>query len=88
MVRKPGTISGEPATTVVWKVEGAAKKAGATISTTELLTVAKDETAETLTVITTSMADDSKSGTATAPEASVTSITERPDRRPSRSNQR
>ena len=59
------TVTGEhdPAQTVTWTVEGGTT--GTTISDTGLLTVAKDETATTLTVKATSAVDESKSGTAT-----------------------
>lgn len=49
---------------VTWTVSGS-KNGGTTISTTGLLTVAADETAEELTVKATAAGDDNKSGTAT-----------------------
>jgi uncharacterized repeat protein (TIGR02543 family) len=58
--------------TVTWTVTGGTK-AGTAISEDGELTIAADETAETLTVTATSVLDDSKSGT-----ASVT-VTEKPE---------
>ncbi|MEQ2457556.1 InlB B-repeat-containing protein, partial [Flavonifractor hominis] len=54
----------EPDQTVTWSVEGAQSETTA-ISDTGLLTVAEDETAETLTVRATSVANEEISGTAT-----------------------
>ncbi|WP_270810237.1 leucine-rich repeat domain-containing protein [Hungatella effluvii] len=57
------TGTDSPAQTVTWTVTGG--KAGTSISTSGLLTVASDETAATLTVTATSTVDTTKSGTAT-----------------------
>jgi len=57
------TGTDSPAQTVTWTVTGG--KAGTSISTGGLLTVASDETAATLTVTATSTVDTTKSGTAT-----------------------
>ncbi|MEQ2457535.1 polysaccharide lyase family 8 super-sandwich domain-containing protein, partial [Flavonifractor hominis] len=54
----------EPDQAVTWSVEGAQSET-TSISDTGLLTVAEDETAETLTVTATSVADEEFSGTAT-----------------------
>jgi len=53
-----------PATTVTWSIETAGKKAGTTISTGGLLTVASDEAVATLTIRATSTVDNTKSGIA------------------------
>ena len=59
------TVSGtnNPAQTVIWTVEGVVS--GTTITSAGILTVAANETAETLTVRATSTVDNTKSGTAT-----------------------
>ncbi len=59
-------VEGEdnPGQDVVWSITGEAA-AGTFISTVGLLTVAADETADTLTVVATSLEDSNKSGTAT-----------------------
>ena len=54
-----------PAQTVTWSIVTSNKKAGTTISTGGLLTVASDETAPTITVRATSTVNTAKSGTAT-----------------------
>ena len=57
------TGENEPSQAVTWSVEGT-ENPGTTISDDGLLTVAEDETAETLTVTATSVADGEFSGTA------------------------
>ncbi|MEQ2457554.1 InlB B-repeat-containing protein, partial [Flavonifractor hominis] len=58
------TGENEPSQAVTWSVEGAQSETTA-ISDTGLLTVAEDETAETITVTATSVANEKFSGTAT-----------------------
>ena len=57
------TGENDPPQTVSWSVEGGV--AGTTIDSNGLLTVAGDETAQTLTITATSTLDDTKSGSAT-----------------------
>ena len=75
------TGTNSPAQTVTWSVSGSVSD-GTTISTDGELTVAEDETAETLTVTATSTADSSKSDTVTVtvgePAATVDEVTVSP----------
>ena len=69
------TGENDPSQEVTWKVENAVS-ATTTISDTGLLTVGKDETAETLTVTATSTVDPTKSASATVTVANAESETE------------